>query len=64
MKQLTYNSSKDQDRQISVDEKVTFQPKQILISYVRSEAAQHAVDLKVKLVELGCTSVFLVIIVY
>ncbi|XP_064603291.1 uncharacterized protein LOC135468797 isoform X2 [Liolophura sinensis] len=55
VRELSYRSSKDIDRRHSDDSGSTEQvePKQILISYVRAEAAQHALDLKQYLSEFG-----------
>ncbi|KAH9513242.1 hypothetical protein Btru_034462 [Bulinus truncatus] len=60
---LSFTSSKDIDRKSS-DETTVRTPvnqdsKQLLISYVRAEAAEHAVNLKRKLTEIGF-SVYLV----
>ena len=59
MKQLTFQSSKDLDRRTSIEATLTSDPKQVLLSYVRTEAAQHALLLKQELTRLGY-SVFLV----
>ncbi len=52
-------SSKDQERQVSVDASEDGEPKQVLISYVRAEAAEHALSLKEALLSLNL-SVYLV----
>lgn len=54
VKELSFRSSKDLFRQLDSD--VTdsgAKPKQVLISYVRSEAANHALKLKERLTSLG-----------
>lgn len=59
LKQIEFQSSKDADRRISVETAPSSGKKQLLLSYVRSEAAQHALLLKEELTHLGF-SVFLV----
>ena len=56
-KELSFGSGKDLSWQPSTDSDSV--NKQILISYVRAEAAQHALSLKEQLSELGF-SVYLV----
>ncbi|XP_064630200.1 uncharacterized protein LOC135489044 isoform X1 [Lineus longissimus] len=57
VRQLTYHSSKDVGRRTSQEVEVENHGKmhQILISYVRAEAAQHALDLKKALTDIGYT---------
>ena len=59
MKQLTFQTTKDKGRYGSHEATSAFEPKQVLLSYVRVEAAQHALQLKQQLTRLGY-SVFLV----
>ncbi|XP_074640330.1 uncharacterized protein LOC141898375 isoform X2 [Tubulanus polymorphus] len=54
-RQRTYRSSKDSERTIQCLPSSTNRSHQILISYVRAEAAQYAQDLKRCLTELGFT---------
>jgi hypothetical protein len=58
---LTYQHNLDEARPVTaiMDAGSTSKHKQILISYVRAEAAEHAVRLKKSLISLGF-SVFLV----
>ncbi|ESO96823.1 hypothetical protein LOTGIDRAFT_231659 [Lottia gigantea] len=55
MKELTFCTSKDNTYKSSCSsvESVSIPSKQLLISYVRAEAAQHALDLKQQLSSLG-----------
>ncbi|XP_060076948.1 uncharacterized protein LOC132556554 [Ylistrum balloti] len=52
---LSFRSVKDISRCLESPEPWTPSSKQILISYVRAEAAQHAVELKNQLSALGCS---------
>ncbi|XP_069139992.1 uncharacterized protein [Argopecten irradians] len=52
---LSFQSVKDSSRCLESPQAGTLKPKQILISYVRAEAAQHAVELKNQLSALGCS---------
>ena len=57
--QLTFRSGKDVTREINLSNEEHLGRKQILISYVRAEAAKHALQLKRALTEAGF-GVFLV----
>ena len=62
LRQLTFRSSKDVDRIVGSRNNSDTQlcePKEILLSYVRAEAAHHAITLKQELNQLGF-QVFLV----
>jgi hypothetical protein len=63
---LTYHSSKDVGRRTSQEEEVENHGKlhQILISYVRAEAAQHALDLKKALTDIGYTVYLVRLVMY
>ncbi|OWF48276.1 hypothetical protein KP79_PYT17162 [Mizuhopecten yessoensis] len=52
---LSFRSVKDSSRCLESPQGGAVSSKQILISYVRAEAAQHAVELKNQLSDLGCS---------